>query len=350
MAAAIGAAGLQGLDALGLAPDAFANPVVWHTGFSTSFGLTVIVALGALALAIIALHLPRRTAARVLSALALCGAGVALAASGHASAASPQGLMRPAVFVHTVGVTFWAGALLPLITLLRNGDPGAASALRRFSTAIPFVVALMVAAGLILAVVQVEIPSAILSTNYGLVLSAKLVAVLVIFLLAAANRWRFTDGALGGDRTTAHRLARLVLVETFLFMAVLGIAALWRFTPPPRALAQTVASVHIHTEKLMGELTVTPDAAGPVRMSVMIMTGDFQPLVPKEVEVILSLPESGIEEIRRPAELGSDGLWHVRGLVIPVPGRWTAVVDVLVTDFESVQIKDNIAIGVVRRN
>lgn len=346
MLSALAAAGLQGLDALGLAPGAIATAVVWHTGFSTSFGLTVILALGALALALIAASLPQRNPARVLSALALLGTGAALAASGHASAASPQWLMRPAVFVHIVGVTIWAGALLPLTALLRHGDPAAASALRRFSAAIPFVVLALVAAGIALAVVQVETPAALLSTNYGLVLAAKLGVVLAIFLLAAVNRWRFTGASLSGERAAARRLARLVVIETMLFVLVLGLVALWRFTPPPRALSQSVASVHIHTDKLMAELSVTPDRAGPVRLTVMLMTGDFQPLVPKEVEVILSLPEGGIEEIRRAAELGSDGQWHVRGLVVPVPGRWTAQIDVLVTDFESVQIKDTIAIGV----
>ncbi len=37
--------------------------------------------------------------------------GAALAASGHASAAAPQWLTRPAVFVHGVSVACWAGAL-----------------------------------------------------------------------------------------------------------------------------------------------------------------------------------------------------------------------------------------------
>lgn len=344
--AALAAAGLQGLDALGLAPLAILDPLVWRIGFSTSFGLTVILALAALALAMIATRLTSGIWRRVLAALALCGVGAALAASGHAGAASPQGLMRPAVFVHALGVAFWAGALLPLLSCLRSGDPGAGLALRRFSTAIPVVVLMMVVAGVTLAAVQVETPDALLSTNYGLVLASKLALVLTILVLAAINRWRFTAGAMHGEPAAARGLARLVLIETALFVAVLGVVALWRFTPPPRALAQSVASVHIHTDKLMAEVTVMPDRAGPVRLTVFVMTADFQPLVPKEVETVLSLPERGIEEIRRPAVLGSDGLWHVRGLVVPVPGRWTAEINVLVTNFESVSLKDTISIGI----
>ncbi|RVA43964.1 copper resistance protein CopC, partial [Mesorhizobium sp. M7A.F.Ca.CA.004.11.1.1] len=78
--------GLQGLDALGAPLSHLAQSVVWRTGLDTSFGWTVLVALIALGLGLLSLAGPRATAKP--SALAgLAGVGVALAASGHASAA-----------------------------------------------------------------------------------------------------------------------------------------------------------------------------------------------------------------------------------------------------------------------
>ena len=63
--------------------------------------------------------LPRRLAnapagvARGLSAVAMAGVGLSLAASGHAASAPPQWLTRPAVFLHGVAVAYWIGALCP---------------------------------------------------------------------------------------------------------------------------------------------------------------------------------------------------------------------------------------------
>ena len=100
--------GLQGLDALGAPLARLAQPVVWRTALGTSFGWTVLIALAALGLGLLSLAGPR-AGARPLALAGLAGVGVALAASGHASAAEPQWLTRPTVFLHGAGIAFWAG-------------------------------------------------------------------------------------------------------------------------------------------------------------------------------------------------------------------------------------------------
>src|SRR5262249_27161938 len=111
--AAVMSIGLQGIDALGLPLSEVKEPRVWASGLATSYGLTAVIAAAAL---IIGPVTPRTSAkyGRLFSLLALLGAGAALAASGHASAAEPQFLTRPAVFAHVVAVAFWIGALVPL--------------------------------------------------------------------------------------------------------------------------------------------------------------------------------------------------------------------------------------------
>ncbi|TKB32154.1 MAG: copper resistance protein CopC, partial [Mesorhizobium sp.] len=59
----------------------------------------------------------------------------------------------------------------------------------------------------------------------------------------------------------------------------------------------------------------------------------------KQVTLVLSKPDSGIEPINRPATNPGDGTWRVDDLVIPVAGRWTARLDILVSDFEMVKIE-----------
>jgi copper transport protein len=125
-------------------------------------------------------------------------------------------------------------------------------------------------------------------------------------------------------------------------LAVFGVAAAWRFTPPPRALAIAAmqpVSIHIHTQKAMADLSITPGHTGAVAASIVIMTGDFGPLDARQVTLVLSKPDSGIGPIERPATKPGDGSWRVEDLVIPVPGRWTARIDILVSDFEIVKIE-----------
>ncbi|TIS31910.1 MAG: copper resistance protein CopC, partial [Mesorhizobium sp.] len=59
----------------------------------------------------------------------------------------------------------------------------------------------------------------------------------------------------------------------------------------------------------------------------------------KQVTLVLSKPDSGIEPIKRPATKRGDGTWRVDDLVIPLPGRWNARLDILVSDFEMVKIE-----------
>lgn len=337
---------LQGLDALGAPFEQSGQAIVWKTAFATSFVWTALIAAIALGAGLLALVLPR-VDAKPFAVVALILVGTALAASGHASAAAPQWLTRPLVLLHGVGIAFWAGALAPLAVALKRQAPGADIFLRRFSGAIVPVVAVLVIAGTALAVIQVETFSALVDTDYGRLLLAKLALVVGLFALAATNRWVLTRPAEAGQTAARHRLVRSIAVETVIVLAIFGIAAGWRFTPPPRALAIAAAepvSTHMMTLQAMADLTVTPGKAGPVSVSIMLMTGDFGPLDPKEVTLVLSRPEAGIEPLKRIATKPGDGTWLVDGLVIPFPGRWTVRLDILVSDFEMVKLEGPIDI------
>jgi copper transport protein len=94
----------------------------------------------------------------------------------------------------------------------------------------------------------------------------------------------------------------------------------------------------------MADLAITPGRAGPVTASIVVLTGDFGPLDAKEVTLVLSNSAAGIEPIRRKAAKSDDGSWRVDGLIIPVPGRWTARIDVLISDFQIAKLEDVIDI------
>lgn len=334
----------QGLDALALPPPGALQMAVWQAAAASSFGRTASVAALALLAALAALVAPG-TIGRMLALAGWLGVGLALAASGHASAAAPQMLMRPAVFLHAITLSGWAGALMPLAFALR--EPAGAVALMRFSARIPYLLIALLLSGLVLAIVQVERPQALLETAYGNVLLAKLGLVAILLGLASFNRYRLTAKAASGQIAGSRLLSRFVAAEIVVVLAILGTAALWRFTPPPRALiaaAAQPASVHIHTEKAMADVGVTPGRVGPVTITVSLLNGEFGPLNARELRLSLANPAAGIEPIERQATKQADGSWQVGDLTLPVAGRWTVELEILVSDFEMTRLKETVEI------
>jgi copper transport protein len=340
--AAVLSAGLQGLDALGEPFPALLSPHPWHAGLATSFGLTA----GVTILALLCAWLAQRSKVKSFAFVGLAGTGLALALSGHASAAAPQWLTRPSVFVHGMAAAFWVGALVPLALIVRDLRGASRPIVQRFSAwAVP-AVGLMVLAGLILSVVQLKSPAALLMTDYGRIFLAKMAAVLCLLALAALNRQRLTP-SLGAKDAGSRYLVRSIVGEIGLAVIILGLVATWRFTPPPRALLAPPAEpvkMHIHTPAAMVEMTLAPGRVGPATATLSLMTGDFAALDPKEVTLTLANPGAGIEPMERRAVRVADGIWRAEGLVLPVPGQWQVRVDALVTDFEKATLEGTVRI------
>jgi copper transport protein len=207
-------------------------------------------------------------------------------------------------------------------------------------------VGVMVLAGLILSVVQVETPAALLTTAYGQVFLFKMAVVVCLLAVAVLNRQRLSP-MLGSGSTASQHLVRSIMGEIGLAVMILGLVATWRFTPPPRALiasATEPVNVHIHTAPAMVDMSLRPGRVGPVTIIMSLATGDLEPLDPKEVTVTLANPSAGIEPMERRAVKLADGTWQVEGLVVPVPGRWRARVDVLITDFEKATLESTVEI------
>jgi copper transport protein len=334
--------GLQGLDLLDLPLKAIEISAPWKAAATTSLLPSMLTAFAAMTAALVARRSTSERFAATLSAFALAGVGLSLAASGHAATAPPQWLTRPMVFLHGVGVAFWVGALAPLAGMTLRPAEGLLAVLNRFSRIAVPVVGVLVLAGLTLAVVQLQSFGALVETKYGIILSIKLVLVAVLLGLAALNRFRLTP-ALAAHALKTRPLLRSIVAEAMVAAAILFVVAGWRFTPPPRALAAAVTplAIHIHTENAMFQVLVSPGTAGADSFVLQLMNGDASPLAAKEVTLSLSLPERGIEPLERPATLGADGYWHLRGVPLPYPGRWHLRVDALVTDFQIISLEDD---------
>lgn len=335
--------GFQGLDLLDLSLGDLLTPITWTTALGTSLGPSLLAAMVAMVTALSAQSGIRSGRARALSLSALVLVGVSLAASGHASSASPQWLTRPSVFVHGVTVAFWVGALVPLAAMTRGPVPVLLSVLNRFSVMAVPVVGVLVLTGLTLAVIQLQNFGALIETSYGLILSTKLVLVFLLLALAAYNRFRLTP-RLAVETPSRRLLFRSIATECILAVAILMLVAGWRFVPPPRALAaaaSTPLAVHIHTENAMFQVLIAPGTAGSNSFVLQLMTSDGAPMAAQEATLTLSLPERGIEPFERRAALGKDGYWHVADVALPFAGRWHLRIDALVTDFQKVTLEDD---------
>ncbi|HEY7300092.1 MAG TPA: copper resistance protein CopC [Xanthobacteraceae bacterium] len=340
--AAIASVGLQGLDALALPLSALAREEPWPTGLATSYGATAVAALAALGLALVAQRVRSAGLARLFSALALLGAGLALSLSGHAASAEPELIARSAVFLHTVAVGFWVGAFLPLLAALGEGDRGWA-ALARFTRLIPVSIAILLLAGAVLAFVQLDRLDALWTTSYGVVLSAKLAAAVVLLGLGAANRFVLVPRFAKRGTAAARPLAVSIGSEIALAVVVLGLVAGWRFTPPPRVLVSGEhVFIHFHGDHAMTQIEMAPQRARGANVDVEVLDLQSNPLAIKELTLVLSQPKAGIGPLRRTATSEGGAMWRVADLRIPVAGVWRLRLELLIDDFEKETIEDQV--------
>jgi copper(I)-binding protein len=100
---------------------------------------------------------------------------------------------------------------------------------------------------------------------------------------------------------------------------------------------------HIHTEKAMANVTVSPDRAGPVVITIQLETTGELPLVAKTVSVTLTNLQAGFEAETSQAERGRDDQWQVK-MSTPVPGRWMLGLGIVISDSDKVGVEAPILI------
>ncbi|MBB5046355.1 copper transport protein [Rhodopseudomonas rhenobacensis] len=337
---AVGVAiGLQGLDALDAPASALVTSAVWSAGLRGSFGWSTTAAAAGLVLGLVSLWRPG-TAARAAAVAAMLCVGATLALSGHAASATPRALASTAVFLHGVSLAFWIGALWPLYQAMNAPGEAALPTLRRFSNAIPWAVASLLGSGVALTLIELPRPDALWRSDYGRVLMIKLALVLILLAIAAGNRaWLTPRIARGGDKPR-RLLRRSIVVELALVAIILGVVGLWRFTPPPAAIAaarQPPLTTEIRTDRVLAQVNVAA-AAGGVEITVALTTPDKHPFAAQALIVTLARPELQIEPITAQARRGDDGRWRAT-LTTRLPGRWVLGLGILVDDFDKLSLE-----------
>jgi hypothetical protein len=100
---------------------------------------------------------------------------------------------------------------------------------------------------------------------------------------------------------------------------------------------------HIHTEKAMANVTVSPGRAGPVDITIQLETMEEKPLTARAVSVTLSDAKAGKRLHAVQAEHSSDDSWHVR---IPdlTAGRWMLGLGISIADSDTFSVESPILI------
>lgn len=219
----------------------------------TRFGADWLLRLGLtvlLALCVLARRRQRAAASGVLGWTGVLLAAlmlVTLAWAGHGAATPgrPGDLHLAADILHLLGAGVWLGTLVPFALLLaearRGGDPSWAAiariATRRFSALAMVSVAVLLAAGLVNTWFLAGTVPALVGTDYGRLLLAKVALFVALLMIAAVNLLRLTPRlADPGDGNAVWRtvvwLRRNALIEATIGLAVLAIVGALGILPP----------------------------------------------------------------------------------------------------------------------
>jgi copper transport protein len=262
-----------------------ARPGVLGDMLQTGFGRSWLAGFGfTLAAGVPVIGLTRRNGlfgvrpSTWLSVVGACAAGLALAAAsmGHARTERHPGLGVPALAIHLLSVSMWVGGLAALVVLGasawsaipredRNGL--VREVVLRFSRLALAAVAVLVATGVLNAVLDLAALSDLWRTPYGKVLSAK-IALLVVALAFGAWHLRVAPRLLAradtaGEASRAFR--RSSTAELVVLAAVVACASALVALVPGRSLALQ-ARGPVNQDQQMGgytvQLFIDPSAPG----------------------------------------------------------------------------------------
>lgn len=275
-------------------------------------------------------HIPLALLAIVwLASVAAVSHGAAIAAGGV------WGALFDAL--HLGAAALWIGMLAILIAVLRRGRDAPArhwriALVQRFSAIAAATVPIVLAAGLLNALIQIPDARGLTETDWGAAFIAKLVALILLFAAAATNAVILRPRAAQGGNWRAERwFAPMMRIELALAAVVLVItAALTQLPSPASALPDTEQRDNTITQTvaradLLAQLTISPNLVGFNRWEIRITDADGQPPAnPVEaVRLRFRYDDPSVGPVAAPTVAEGDGMFSLEGAYFGLAGNWT---------------------------
>lgn len=313
------------------------NTSLWSDVFATRLGKALVVRELLLLSLLVLLWSLRGHFARSLtswwrSSTALVGLGIVLtlSVSGHPSASENSGIAVLADVLHLSSVILWTGGLIVLAAggVMRSNK--AEVVVHRFSRIATFAIPIAVITGLWQTWHLVPSLSDITQTKWGQALLVKSCFVIAAVTLGAFARWLIQKGE-------ARSIHRIVVVEVFVSVLVLGVTAGMLSQSPEITSASSVFSTQLVEGDMIVGVAVTPGRVGNNEIHVTVTTpsGTLSPV--ENVTMRLTLPGSEVPTITAAiTELAPNhfvgtlsiltaGVWTLEILVQPDPSSSTRV-------------------------
>jgi hypothetical protein len=100
---------------------------------------------------------------------------------------------------------------------------------------------------------------------------------------------------------------------------------------------------HLHTEKAMANVTVSPGRSGPVDIVIQLETVDETPLTAKGVSVTLCDTQTGRKLPTMVASQSGEDGWQVKVASLAA-GKWMLGLDISISDNDEVRVESPILI------
>jgi putative copper resistance protein D len=212
---------------------------------------------------------------------------VPVAVTGHSASGGSHDLATNSLLYHLVAAALWVGGLFALLAHGRRRGDHLPLAATRFSRLALVCWIVMAVSGVLNALVRMP-PADLLTTGYGLLVLAKIVALLVLGVFGQQQRTHgvraLTEGKGGAG------LLRLAAVELLIMFVTIGIATALSRTPPP----QNGAAQPSTTELLIGY-----DLSGPPTVLRLLFDWRFDLVYGTAAIVLAVLYVAGVRRLRR---------------------------------------------------
>ncbi|MFE9440731.1 copper resistance CopC/CopD family protein [Streptomyces sp. NPDC006602] len=368
------------------------DPAAFTRTLTTRPGLVLLARLALLLpAAFFVVRLLRReplSRARLAAGTAL-GVGLALtwSAGEHASAGIQVPVAMTSSALHVLAMAVWLGGLTALLTTLYKSSSAVPPAVvRRFSRLAFRSVTVLVVTGVYQSWRGLGSWNALTDTTYGRLLVAKLIAVVLLLVMAdMSRRWTArlaqveaavperVPEPVGGPplppsepatapatSTPTHAgLRRSVLAEVAVGVVVMVLTTVLTGTLPGRAAAEaaeTASTTGVPTASVTTipfavgsargkvQITLDPGRTGDNSVEAVVLTPDGGLATVPELRLSLTLPAQDIGPID--AELtDKGGYWGTSSLNLPLAGDWMMKVTVRVSEIDQVSESKTVRIA-----